>query len=163
GEQRSEREPRCRGRCPAMPRGRSLEPLPQGSLALRHGSGRTIPWLSRGCRLSGTFSASPGSNRNVSTALAIERTATELDDLTLARVQKGDGDAFRVVIELYQDAVFALLWRFFGRGARPDLVEDVAQETFVGVYRSIARFRPDGPARLSTWILTIATRTAIKA
>jgi RNA polymerase sigma-70 factor (ECF subfamily) len=87
----------------------------------------------------------------------------ELDDVTLTRAQRGEDAAFRALIERYQDAVFALLWRFFGRRARPELVEDTAQETFLGVYRSIARFRADGPARLSTWILTIATRTAIKA
>ena len=96
-------------------------------------------------------------------ALAIERSATEIDDLTLARAQQGDTAAFRSLVEQYQDPVFALLWRFFGRSARTDLVDDVAQETFLAVYRSVARFRSDGPARLSTWILTIATRTAIKA
>ena len=96
-------------------------------------------------------------------ALAIERSATELDDLTLARAQQGDTAAFRQLIEQYQHAVFALLWRFFGRRARTDIVDDVGQETFLAVYRSIGRFRADGTARLSTWILTIATRTAIKA
>jgi RNA polymerase sigma-70 factor (ECF subfamily) len=100
----------------------------------------------------------------VSAALAIsEPRRTELDDVTLVRAQQGDTAAFRALIELYQDAVFALLWRFYGRAARADLVEDIAQETFLGVYRSIARFRADGPARLSTWILTIASRSAIKA
>jgi len=89
--------------------------------------------------------------------------AHELDDLTLARAQQGEAPAFRTLVELYQDAVFALLWRFLGRRARAEIIEDVAQETFLGVYQSVARFRPDGAARLSTWILTIATRTALKA
>lgn len=87
--------------------------------------------------------------------------ARELDDLTLTRAQQGDAPAFQVLVETYQGAVFALLWRFFGVGHR-DIVEDVAQDSFLGVYRSLARFRPDGEARLSTWILTIATRTALK-
>jgi len=92
----------------------------------------------------------------------VERTdARELDDLTLARAQQGEATAFQALVEIYQDAVFALLWRFFGAGHR-EVVEDVAQESFLGVYRSLARFRPDGRARLSTWILTIATRTALK-
>jgi RNA polymerase sigma-70 factor, ECF subfamily len=86
--------------------------------------------------------------------------ARELDDLTLTRAQQGDASAFQVLVETYQGAVFALLWRFFGVGHR-DVVEDVAQDSFLGVYRSLARFRPDGAARLSTWILTIATRTAL--
>jgi RNA polymerase sigma-70 factor, ECF subfamily len=103
----------------------------------------------------------------VNAALAIPITrapsSDELDDVTLARAQRGEEAAFRALIERYQDPVFALLWRFLGRRARPEIVEDVAQETFIGVYQSIARFRVDGTARLSTWILTIATRTAIKA
>jgi RNA polymerase sigma-70 factor (ECF subfamily) len=45
-----------------------------------------------------------------------------------------------------------------GRGA---LVPDLAQEAFVRVLRSLARFEVTGPARLSTWILTIATRVVL--
>jgi RNA polymerase sigma-70 factor (ECF subfamily) len=99
----------------------------------------------------------------VSVALAIPQRATELDDVTLARAQQADAGAFRSLVLQYQDAVFGLLWRFFGRSARADVVDDVAQDTFLAVYRSLPRFRPDGAARLSTWILTIATRMAIKA
>jgi RNA polymerase sigma-70 factor (ECF subfamily) len=100
---------------------------------------------------------------NAALAISDSGAAHELDDLTLARAQQGEAAAFRTLVELYQDAVFALLWRFLGRRARDEIIEDVAQETFLGVYRSVARYRPDGPARLSTWILTIATRTALKA
>lgn len=92
----------------------------------------------------------------------IERSeARELDDLTLARAQQGEAPAFQALVETYQGHVFALLWRFFGAGHR-EVVEDVAQDSFLGVYRSLARFRRDGEARLSTWILTIAMRTALK-
>lgn len=100
---------------------------------------------------------------NAALAISDPSAAHELDDLTLARAQQGEAAAFRTLVELYQDAVFALLWRFLGRRARAEIIEDVAQETFLGVYQSVGRFRPDGAARLSTWILTIATRTALKA
>src|SRR5262249_12237703 len=40
-------------------------------------------------------------------------------------------------------------------------VEDLTQETFVRVLRALAKFDPSGPARLQTWILTIATRLAL--
>ncbi len=97
-------------------------------------------------------------------ALATTATARtrELDDVTLARAQQGDAAAFRVLVETYEDAVFALLWRFLGRRAHAALVEDLAQVTFLGVYRGLPRFRFEGTARLSTWILTIAARTAFK-
>ena len=86
----------------------------------------------------------------------------ELDDLTLARAQQGDAIAFQQLVETYQDAVFALVWRFLGRHAQQAIVEDVAQIAFLGVYRGLSRFRAHGAARLSTWILTIAARTAMK-
>ena len=56
--------------------------------------------------------------------------------------------------------VFALLYRMMG-AARRDRVEDLAQETFLSVFRSLGQFAPLGPARLSSWILTIASRRAI--
>ncbi len=37
----------------------------------------------------------------------------------------------------------------------------MAQDTFLRVFQALPRFRPDGKARLSTWILTIATRRCI--
>nr|HEX4317503.1 sigma-70 family RNA polymerase sigma factor [Kofleriaceae bacterium] len=89
--------------------------------------------------------------------------ARELDDVALARARRGDAAAFRALVETYQDRVFALLWRFLGRRAQAAVVDDLAQATFVGVWRALPRFRDDGPARLSTWVLAIAARTALKA
>lgn len=84
----------------------------------------------------------------------------ELDDVTLARAQRGDPAAWRALVVFHQDAVFALLGRLLGSGRRAH-VEDLAQETFLAVFRQLAGFSPLGPARLSTWILTIASRRAI--
>ncbi len=87
---------------------------------------------------------------------------TELDDVTVRRAQRGERDAFRELVLCYQGRVFAFLSRSLGVGGK-DLVEDVAQDTFLDVFRSLPRFSPRGPARLSTWILTIASRRAIDA
>lgn len=84
----------------------------------------------------------------------------ELDDVTLARAQRGEPAAWRALVEFHQGAVFALLGRMLGGGRRAQ-VEDLAQETFLAVFRQLAGFSPLGPARLSTWILTIASRRAI--
>lgn len=84
----------------------------------------------------------------------------ELDDVTLVRAQRGDRAAWRALVEHHQPAVFALLGRLLGGGRRAQ-VEDLAQETFLAVFRQLAGFSPLGPARLSTWILTIASRRAI--
>lgn len=84
----------------------------------------------------------------------------ELDDLTFERARRGDRAACISLVERYQRPVFALLSRFVGK-AEAGLVEDLAQETFLRVFRDLPRFDRKGPARLSTWILTIATRLAI--
>ena len=84
----------------------------------------------------------------------------ELDDVTLARAQRGDRAAWQALVEHHQPAVFALLGRLLGGGRRAQ-VEDLAQETFLAVFRQLAGFSPLGSARLSTWILTIASRRAI--
>ena len=84
----------------------------------------------------------------------------ELDEITLRRAQKGNEVACRALVERYQRPVFALVGRMLGSTDRP-AVEDVAQETFLHVFRSLSGFSPLGRARLSTWILTIASRRAV--
>lgn len=61
----------------------------------------------------------------------------------------------------YEQRVFALLSRVLGPSGRTALVEDLAQETFLRALRALPRFSPGGPARVSTWLLTIATRQAL--
>lgn len=84
----------------------------------------------------------------------------EIDRATLTRCKGGDPLAFRAFVARYERAVFALLSRIVGPGAH---VEDLAQETFLRAYRAIPGFDLDGPARPSTWLLTIATRLALDA
>ena len=85
----------------------------------------------------------------------------ELDAPTLARARWGESAACRALVEWYQHAVFALLTRMLRPAGRDEWVEDLAQETFLRVFRALPGFSPSGPARLSSWILTIASRLAI--
>jgi RNA polymerase sigma-70 factor (ECF subfamily) len=87
------------------------------------------------------------------------RAEPEMDELTLARAQRGDRLAQAALIARYERPVFALLSRMMGRDRAA--VEDLAQETFLRALRALPRFSTQGPARLSTWILTIATRLAL--
>lgn len=84
----------------------------------------------------------------------------ELDDVTVRRAQRGDPAACRALVAHHQGAVFALLGRVLGGGRRA-LVEDLAQDTFLAVFQGLPGFSTAGPARLSTWILAIASRRAI--
>jgi len=61
----------------------------------------------------------------------------------------------------YQQPVFALLGRILLRRGGQALVEDLAQETFVRVFRALPGFGSDGRLNLTAWILTIAARLAI--
>src|SRR3954453_1487334 len=81
-----------------------------------------------------------------------------LDAAVLARCRAQDPIAFRAFVVRYERMVFALLSRMLGAGPE---VEDLAQETFVRAYRAFPDFDPNGPAKASTWLLTIATRLAL--
>ena len=82
----------------------------------------------------------------------------ELDPALLSRCQAGEPAALRAFVECYQRPVFALLSRIVGRHSE---VEDLAQETFLRAIRALPGFHAEGSARLSTWLLTIATRLAL--
>jgi RNA polymerase sigma-70 factor (ECF subfamily) len=86
-------------------------------------------------------------------------TRGELDDLTLARARAGDEAALTALVDRYQRRVYALIARMLV--GRPQQVEDLAQEVFVKVLIGLPRFDPRGPAKLSSWILTVATRACL--
>jgi RNA polymerase sigma-70 factor (ECF subfamily) len=83
-----------------------------------------------------------------------------LEASVLTRCRAQDPMAFRAFVVRYERMVFALLSRMMGQGPE---VEDLAQETFVRAYRAFPDFDPEGPAKVSTWLLTIATRLALDA
>jgi RNA polymerase sigma-70 factor (ECF subfamily) len=78
----------------------------------------------------------------------------------IAKLARGDKMAFRAFVVKHEKMVFALLSRMLGREAE---IEDLAQETFLRAFRGVASFDPQGPAKISTWLLTIATRLALDA
>jgi RNA polymerase sigma-70 factor, ECF subfamily len=94
-------------------------------------------------------------------AVAIRAAGTEpFDELTLRRAQRGDEAAWRSLIVRYQAPVHAVIWRLLA-GRQRHRVEDLVQETFVRVLRSLHGFDPAGRASFTTWLLTIATRLAL--
>ncbi len=87
----------------------------------------------------------------------------ELDDVTLRRAQAGDPAAFRALVERYQRPIWELCWRMAAPVGLADRADDLTQDAFVRVYRALPEFDPRGPARLSTWIFTIAARLTLAA
>jgi len=73
------------------------------------------------------------------------------DAALMLRVQRGDRAAFTELVEKYQKPIY----NFILRTVRDDTeAEDLAQTTFVQVWKSAARYQVS--ARFSTWIYTIA-------
>ena len=71
--------------------------------------------------------------------------------LFLTRLRARDERAFEELVGSYGDRVFSLVLRMVGNRAE---AEDIAQEVFVTVFKSIETFR--GESRFSTWLLRIA-------
>jgi RNA polymerase sigma-70 factor, ECF subfamily len=69
---------------------------------------------------------------------------------------RGDQDACTRLVHEYAALVGTVIWRATGDH---DTVEDLAQETFLRVFRGLGYF--DARSKLSTWIYTIAHRVAI--
>jgi RNA polymerase sigma factor (sigma-70 family) len=78
----------------------------------------------------------------------------ELD--LIQQLREGDELAFKSLVTNYQDLVFNTA---LGIVQNSEDAEDVAQEVFIQVYRSIDQFK--GDARLSTWIYRITTTKAL--
>ena len=74
----------------------------------------------------------------------------------LRRCRTGDERAFRELVQEYQRPVYSLALRML-RGEED--AEDVTQETFVRVFRSLDRYDPARP--FAAWIFTIAARLCI--
>src|SRR6476620_4364513 len=75
----------------------------------------------------------------------------------VARAGRGDADAFSALAGRYYRPVAAFLLRRVGR---PDVVEDLAQETFLEAFRALR----DGarPERFSSWLFGVAANRAGK-
>lgn len=69
---------------------------------------------------------------------------------------KGDRKAFYVLYRQFCNRVYAICWRLL---ADKQKAEDATQETFIKVWQQLPEFK--GNSQFSTWLHTIATRTAV--
>lgn len=84
--------------------------------------------------------------------------AIETDDIKDIRsTLDGDEDAYKKLIERYQQKIASMMWRFSrNRNTHEELVQDV----FVEVYLSLANYGQKGP--FSHWLSKIATRVGYR-
>lgn len=88
-------------------------------------------------------------------AECVRMSETQVDQLLVERVQKGDKFAFDLLINKYQHRIVSLVTRYVHDHAE---AQDVAQEAFIKAYRAIGSFR--GDSAFYTWLYRIAINTA---
>jgi RNA polymerase sigma-70 factor, ECF subfamily len=82
---------------------------------------------------------------------------TVTDDFTLIRsIQAGDHQAFESLVRRYQRQVANLIYLTMGNR---DDVDDIAQEVFIRVYRSLSKFKFD--ASFFSWLYRITMNLCI--
>ena len=74
----------------------------------------------------------------------------------ISRCQQGDKDAFRWVVNTYQQMVFSLALKML---CDEEEAKDMVQETFIRVWQSIRNY--DVQQTFSTWVYTIASRLCL--
>lgn len=77
------------------------------------------------------------------------------DQQLVERVQRGDKNAYNLLVKKYQYKVANLVSRFV---SNPGDVPDVTQEAFIKAYRALPGFR--GESAFFTWLYRIAVNTA---
>ena len=80
------------------------------------------------------------------------------DILLVERAVAGDQKAFEMLVIKYQRRIERLVSRMV---RDPELVRDIAQETFIRAYRALPQFRAE--SAFYTWLYRIAVNTAKKA
>jgi RNA polymerase sigma-70 factor (ECF subfamily) len=74
----------------------------------------------------------------------------------ISRAAGGDPSAFQSLVERHRSMVYRVAFQFAGNHHD---AEDIAQEVFIKVYRSLDRFRQD--AQLSSWMYRIVMNACI--
>ena len=81
-----------------------------------------------------------------------------LDDLATQRAKAGALEALAQVYRAYGGVVYTLARRIC---RSPEDAEDVLQETFLEIMKSIGAFRGAGPGSLTAWIKRVAASKAL--
>jgi RNA polymerase sigma-70 factor (ECF subfamily) len=79
----------------------------------------------------------------------MDETASSED--LMARIAKGDEDAFEILVNRHQTSILNLVYRFIGDRTQ---AKDLAQEVFIRVWKSVNTYKPE--AKFTTWLYRIA-------
>jgi RNA polymerase sigma-70 factor (ECF subfamily) len=87
--------------------------------------------------------------------IGIDMSDIEIDQRLVERVQRGDKQAFNLLVTKYQHKVMNLVNRYVNN---PSDAADVVQDVFISAYRFLPSFRND--SAFYTWLFRIAVNTA---
>src|ERR1700733_10638335 len=129
----------------------------QPVLASRAPSGPVSPPVTAG-RPGSRDSCSPSCNHSTWRRYIRQIRSDALDcDTDISETARGDHLAFGRIVVAHQDRIFAYLGRM---GLDSAMAEDVAQETFLRVWRHAGKYN-SRLGSLTTWILAIARNMAL--
>ncbi|MFE5323377.1 RNA polymerase sigma factor [Paenibacillus sp. NPDC056579] len=69
------------------------------------------------------------------------------DEQLVDRIRQGDEEAYRFLIERHKNYIYTLVYRMV---EHRETAEDLTQEIFIKLYRSLVHFR--GDAKFTTWV-----------
>lgn len=92
----------------------------------------------------------PDSSSSASTEEAEKEEANRIDVELMLQVKGGDLAAFESLVERHQSAVIGTVAKMLGG---PSDAEDIAQQVFLRIWKSAARYEPQ--AKFTTWLFTI--------
>ncbi|WP_452598856.1 RNA polymerase sigma factor [Pontimicrobium sp. MEBiC01747] len=78
------------------------------------------------------------------------------DQYYITKVLEGDTSAFSILVERYKDLIYTLALRMI---KNREEAEEVSQDTFIKVYKSLSKFK--GDSKFSTWIYKVTYNTCL--
>jgi len=78
------------------------------------------------------------------------------DQYYIAKIIQGDTNSFAVLVNRYKDLVFTLAYRML---KNREEAEEVSQDTFLKVFKSLAKFK--GESKFSSWIYRVTYNTCL--
>ena len=99
----------------------------------------------------------PGVHLSPTAERLTTRAQTDPDAELVARVQRGDLDAFEEIVARHGRRVYRTL---LGILANVEEAKDAMQDTFLKVFQHIGDF--EGRSKFSTWVVTIASNTGVQ-
>lgn len=80
------------------------------------------------------------------------------DNVIIRRIQSGDVDAFAELVQKYHKNLLTFIYRFV---RDPHLSEDIGQEVFLDLYKSLAKYDPEMGTPFSAWLYISARNRCI--